>query len=117
MIQHPKDAARPESTVPGANGSVASPRSTQGGPGQGVRAASPPCLIQRQVINLYLKLEPILQRASYYQLLPGDQKEFILSAHSQYINNATQHIKITKVYFFHHLVYRPCQHGVQLHRG
>lgn len=43
MIQHPKDAARPESTVPGANGSVASP------PGPGVRAASPPCLIQRQV--------------------------------------------------------------------
>lgn len=49
MIQHPKDAARPESAVPGANGSVASPRSTQGAPGQGVRAASPPCLIQRQV--------------------------------------------------------------------
>lgn len=49
MIQHPKDAARLESTVPGANGSVASPPSTQGAPGQGVRAASPPCLIQRQV--------------------------------------------------------------------
>lgn len=49
MIQHPKDVARPESTVPGANGSVASPRSAQGAPGQGVRATSPPCLIQRQV--------------------------------------------------------------------
>lgn len=49
MIQHPKDAARPESAVPGANGSAASPRSTQCAPGQGVRAASPPCLIQRQV--------------------------------------------------------------------
>lgn len=43
MIQHPKEAARPESAVPGANGSVVSP------PGPGVRAASPPCLIQRQV--------------------------------------------------------------------
>lgn len=49
MIQHPKDAARAESGVPGANGSVPSPQSTQGAPGQGVRAASPPCLIQRQV--------------------------------------------------------------------
>uniref|UniRef100_H3CR90 G-protein coupled receptors family 1 profile domain-containing protein n=1 Tax=Tetraodon nigroviridis TaxID=99883 RepID=H3CR90_TETNG len=52
MIQHPKDAARPDSAVPGANGSVASPRSPQDAPGQGVRAASPPCLIQRQSTDL-----------------------------------------------------------------
>lgn len=49
MIQHPKDAARPDSAVPGANGSAPSPRPMQAAPAQGVRAASPPCLIQRQV--------------------------------------------------------------------
>uniref|UniRef100_A0A8C2XDL2 Capping protein regulator and myosin 1 linker 3 n=1 Tax=Cyclopterus lumpus TaxID=8103 RepID=A0A8C2XDL2_CYCLU len=43
MIQHPKEAGRPESTVPGANGAV------QGVPVHGMRAASPSCLIQRQV--------------------------------------------------------------------
>ncbi|XP_056912530.1 capping protein, Arp2/3 and myosin-I linker protein 3 isoform X3 [Takifugu flavidus] len=47
MIQHPKDAARPDGAVPGANGSAPSPRPTQG-----VRAASPPCLIQRQSTDL-----------------------------------------------------------------
>uniref|UniRef100_A0A4W6CTR6 Capping protein regulator and myosin 1 linker 3 n=1 Tax=Lates calcarifer TaxID=8187 RepID=A0A4W6CTR6_LATCA len=48
MIQHPKDAVRPESGVPGANGTMPSPRPTQGVPVHGMRAASPPCLIQRQ---------------------------------------------------------------------
>lgn len=54
MIQHPKDAARPESTVPGPNGSVPSPQSMQSVPVQGVRPASPPCLIQRQVQTLWI---------------------------------------------------------------
>uniref|UniRef100_A0A3B4GRY0 Leucine-rich repeat-containing protein 16B-like n=1 Tax=Pundamilia nyererei TaxID=303518 RepID=A0A3B4GRY0_9CICH len=49
MIQHPKDAVRPESVVPGANGSMPSPHPTQGMPVHGMRTASPPCLIQRQV--------------------------------------------------------------------
>lgn len=49
MIQHPKDAGRPDSAVPGANGTMSSPRPTQGVPVHGLRAASPPCLIQRQV--------------------------------------------------------------------
>lgn len=49
MIQHPKDNARPESAVPGANGNMPSPRPSSGIPVQGMRAASPPCLIQRQV--------------------------------------------------------------------
>ncbi|XP_027138983.1 capping protein, Arp2/3 and myosin-I linker protein 3 isoform X1 [Larimichthys crocea] len=52
MIQHPKDAGRPESTVPGANGTMSSPRPTHGVPGHGMRAASPPCLIQRQSTDL-----------------------------------------------------------------
>ncbi|XP_034558291.1 capping protein, Arp2/3 and myosin-I linker protein 3 isoform X4 [Notolabrus celidotus] len=46
MIQHPKDAVRPESTVPGANGTMPSPWPMQGGP------PSPPCLIQRQSTDL-----------------------------------------------------------------
>uniref|UniRef100_A0A3P9C8Z9 Capping protein regulator and myosin 1 linker 3 n=1 Tax=Maylandia zebra TaxID=106582 RepID=A0A3P9C8Z9_9CICH len=49
MIQHPKDAVRPESVVPGANGSMPLPHPTQGMPVHGMRTASPPCLIQRQV--------------------------------------------------------------------
>ncbi|XP_029309490.1 capping protein, Arp2/3 and myosin-I linker protein 3 isoform X2 [Cottoperca gobio] len=52
MIQHTKEAGRPESTVPGANGTMASPRSMQGVSVQGLRAASPPCLIQRQSTDL-----------------------------------------------------------------
>ncbi|XP_067461135.1 capping protein, Arp2/3 and myosin-I linker protein 3 isoform X1 [Thunnus thynnus] len=52
MIQHPKDAGRAESTVPGANGTMPSPRPTQGVPVHGIRAASPPCLIQRQSTDL-----------------------------------------------------------------
>ncbi|KAG8013889.1 Capping protein, partial [Nibea albiflora] len=52
MIQHPKDTGRPESTVPGANGTMSSPRPTHGVPGHGMRAASPPCLIQRQSTDL-----------------------------------------------------------------
>nr|XP_046265204.1 capping protein, Arp2/3 and myosin-I linker protein 3 isoform X2 [Scatophagus argus] len=52
MIQHPKDAGRPESAVPGANGTMPSPRPTQGVPVHGMRAASPPCLIQRQSTDL-----------------------------------------------------------------
>ncbi|KAM6990188.1 capping protein, Arp2/3 and myosin-I linker protein 3 isoform 2-T4 [Tautogolabrus adspersus] len=50
MIQHPKDAGRPESAVPGANGAMPSPRPIQGVPG--MRAPSPPCLIQRQSTDL-----------------------------------------------------------------
>ncbi|XP_055359768.1 capping protein, Arp2/3 and myosin-I linker protein 3 isoform X2 [Betta splendens] len=46
IIQHPKDAARPESTIPGANGTMPSPQSTQG-----MRAASPPSL-QKQSTDL-----------------------------------------------------------------
>lgn len=49
MIQHPKDAGRPESSIPGANGTMPSPRPMQSVSVQGTRAASPPCLIQRQV--------------------------------------------------------------------
>ncbi|XP_047446464.1 capping protein, Arp2/3 and myosin-I linker protein 3 isoform X2 [Mugil cephalus] len=49
---HPKDAVRPESAVLGANGTMPSPRPTQGVPVHGVRAASPPCLIQRQSTDL-----------------------------------------------------------------
>uniref|UniRef100_A0A3Q1AXZ4 Capping protein regulator and myosin 1 linker 3 n=1 Tax=Amphiprion ocellaris TaxID=80972 RepID=A0A3Q1AXZ4_AMPOC len=45
---HPKDIARPESAGPGANGAMPSPRPTQGVSVHGMRAASPPCLIQRQ---------------------------------------------------------------------
>ncbi|XP_071348027.1 capping protein, Arp2/3 and myosin-I linker protein 3 isoform X2 [Trachinotus anak] len=52
MIQHPKDTVRPESAVPGANGSMASPRPMQSAPVHGMRAASPPCLIQRQSTDL-----------------------------------------------------------------
>ncbi|XP_036940368.1 capping protein, Arp2/3 and myosin-I linker protein 3 isoform X5 [Acanthopagrus latus] len=52
MIQHPKDAGRPDSAVPGANGTMSSPRPTQGIPVHGLRAASPPCLIQRQSTDL-----------------------------------------------------------------
>uniref|UniRef100_A0A668AS07 Capping protein regulator and myosin 1 linker 3 n=1 Tax=Myripristis murdjan TaxID=586833 RepID=A0A668AS07_9TELE len=49
MIQHPKDPGRAESAVPGANGTMPSPRPTPGLPMHGMRGASPPCLIQRQV--------------------------------------------------------------------
>ncbi|XP_028283453.1 capping protein, Arp2/3 and myosin-I linker protein 3 [Parambassis ranga] len=52
MIQHPKDAVRPESAVPGENGTLPSPRPTQGAPVHGMRAASPPCPIQRQSTDL-----------------------------------------------------------------
>ncbi|XP_074544479.1 capping protein, Arp2/3 and myosin-I linker protein 3 isoform X4 [Halichoeres trimaculatus] len=52
MIQHPKDTVRPESTVPGANGAMPSPRPMQGVPVPGMRAPSPPCLIQRQSTDL-----------------------------------------------------------------
>ncbi|XP_042352900.1 LOW QUALITY PROTEIN: capping protein, Arp2/3 and myosin-I linker protein 3 [Plectropomus leopardus] len=52
MIQHPKEAGRPESAVPGANGTMSSPRPMQGVPVHGMRAASPPCLIQRQSTDL-----------------------------------------------------------------
>uniref|UniRef100_A0A8C9XGW8 Capping protein regulator and myosin 1 linker 3 n=1 Tax=Sander lucioperca TaxID=283035 RepID=A0A8C9XGW8_SANLU len=46
MIQQ---TGRPESTVPGANGTMPSTRPMQGVPVHGMRAASPSCLIQRQV--------------------------------------------------------------------
>ncbi|XP_063741232.1 capping protein, Arp2/3 and myosin-I linker protein 3 isoform X2 [Eleginops maclovinus] len=52
MIQHPKDAGRPDSAGPGANGTMSSPRPIQGVPVQGMRASSPPCLIQRQSTDL-----------------------------------------------------------------
>uniref|UniRef100_A0A1A7XJJ3 Leucine rich repeat containing 16B n=1 Tax=Iconisemion striatum TaxID=60296 RepID=A0A1A7XJJ3_9TELE len=52
MIQHPKEIGRPESAVPGPNGAMPSPRSTQGVLVHGMRAASPPCLIQRQSTDL-----------------------------------------------------------------
>uniref|UniRef100_A0A3B5A884 Capping protein regulator and myosin 1 linker 3 n=1 Tax=Stegastes partitus TaxID=144197 RepID=A0A3B5A884_9TELE len=52
MIQHPKDLARPDSAGPGANGAMPSPRPAQGVAVHGMRAASPPCLIQRQVQRL-----------------------------------------------------------------
>uniref|UniRef100_A0A1A8LHX6 Leucine rich repeat containing 16B n=2 Tax=Nothobranchius pienaari TaxID=704102 RepID=A0A1A8LHX6_9TELE len=52
MIQHPKEIGRPESAVPGSNGAMPSPRSTQGALVYGLRAASPPCLIQRQSTDL-----------------------------------------------------------------
>ncbi|KAF7655343.1 hypothetical protein LDENG_00057080, partial [Lucifuga dentata] len=52
MIQHSKDSGRPESAGPGANGAIASPRPMQGLPVQGMRPASPPCLIQRQTTDL-----------------------------------------------------------------
>ncbi|XP_068197751.1 capping protein, Arp2/3 and myosin-I linker protein 3 isoform X2 [Antennarius striatus] len=52
MIQHPKDAGRPESAVPGTNGALPSPRPPHGVSVPGVRAASPSCLIQRQSTDL-----------------------------------------------------------------
>ncbi|XP_026169417.1 capping protein, Arp2/3 and myosin-I linker protein 3 [Mastacembelus armatus] len=52
MIQHPKDTMRPECTVPGANGTMPSPRPIQDVPVHGMRAPSPPCLIQRQSTDL-----------------------------------------------------------------
>ncbi|XP_071397839.1 capping protein, Arp2/3 and myosin-I linker protein 3 [Centroberyx affinis] len=52
MIQHPKDPGRAEAAVPGANGTVPSPRPAQGLPLHGMRGASPPCLIQRQSTDL-----------------------------------------------------------------
>ncbi|XP_070701544.1 capping protein, Arp2/3 and myosin-I linker protein 3 [Pempheris klunzingeri] len=52
MIQHPKEAARPESAVPGANGTMPSPRPMPGVSVHGMRTASPPCLIQRQSTDL-----------------------------------------------------------------
>uniref|UniRef100_M3ZV02 Capping protein regulator and myosin 1 linker 3 n=1 Tax=Xiphophorus maculatus TaxID=8083 RepID=M3ZV02_XIPMA len=52
MIQHPKDTGRSESAVPGANGTLSSPLPAQGVPAHGLRAASPPCSIQRQSTDL-----------------------------------------------------------------
>ncbi|XP_074506411.1 capping protein, Arp2/3 and myosin-I linker protein 3 isoform X2 [Sebastes fasciatus] len=52
MIQHPKEAGRPESAVPGANGTMPSPRPMQGVTVHGMRAPSPSCLIQRQSTDL-----------------------------------------------------------------
>ncbi|KAM3866143.1 capping protein, Arp2/3 and myosin-I linker protein 3 [Diretmus argenteus] len=52
MIQHPKDPGKAEVAVPGANGSMPSPRPTQGVPLHGMRGVSPPCLIQRQPTDL-----------------------------------------------------------------
>ncbi|KAI4809211.1 hypothetical protein KUCAC02_018117 [Chaenocephalus aceratus] len=52
MIQHPKDAGRPDSAVPGANGTMSSPRPMQGVLVHGLRASSPPCVIQRQSTDL-----------------------------------------------------------------
>ncbi|CAL1580131.1 unnamed protein product [Knipowitschia caucasica] len=52
MIQHPKDMGRAEGTFPGENGTMSSPRSTQGIPTHGIRTASPPCLMQRQPTDL-----------------------------------------------------------------
>ncbi|XP_019968753.2 capping protein, Arp2/3 and myosin-I linker protein 3 isoform X2 [Paralichthys olivaceus] len=52
MIQHPKDTVRPECSIPGANGTMASPRPMQGVPVHGMRPVSPPCLIQRQSTDL-----------------------------------------------------------------
>ncbi|TDH06083.1 hypothetical protein EPR50_G00130240 [Perca flavescens] len=49
MIQQ---TGRPESTVPGANGTMPSTRPMQGVPVHGMRAASPSCLIQRQSTDL-----------------------------------------------------------------
>uniref|UniRef100_A0A3B4W9F8 Capping protein regulator and myosin 1 linker 3 n=1 Tax=Seriola lalandi dorsalis TaxID=1841481 RepID=A0A3B4W9F8_SERLL len=64
MIQHPKDAVRPESAVPGANGSMPSPRPMQGAPVHGLRAASPPCLIQRQVQSTTISDAPADTRSN-----------------------------------------------------
>ncbi|XP_034038466.1 capping protein, Arp2/3 and myosin-I linker protein 3 [Thalassophryne amazonica] len=52
MIQHPKDNGRPECALPGANGTMPSPQPMQGAPLHGMRAVSPPCLIQRQSTDL-----------------------------------------------------------------
>ncbi|XP_031710329.1 capping protein, Arp2/3 and myosin-I linker protein 3 isoform X2 [Anarrhichthys ocellatus] len=52
MIQHSKEVGKPESTVPGANGTMPSPRPVQDVPVHGMRAASPSCLIQRQSTDL-----------------------------------------------------------------
>ncbi|XP_077354043.1 capping protein, Arp2/3 and myosin-I linker protein 3 isoform X2 [Festucalex cinctus] len=52
MIQHPKDAGRADNPVHGANGTMPSPRVGQGVPMQGLRPASPSCLIQRQSTDL-----------------------------------------------------------------
>ncbi|XP_024908137.1 capping protein, Arp2/3 and myosin-I linker protein 3 isoform X4 [Cynoglossus semilaevis] len=52
MIQHPRDVVRPEGAVSRANGNMTSPRLLQGPPGHGLRAASPPCLSQRQSTDL-----------------------------------------------------------------
>ncbi|XP_078119455.1 capping protein, Arp2/3 and myosin-I linker protein 3 [Sander vitreus] len=49
MIQQ---TGRPESTVPGANGTMPSTRPMQGVPVHGMRAESPSCLIQRQSTDL-----------------------------------------------------------------
>ncbi|XP_034742642.1 capping protein, Arp2/3 and myosin-I linker protein 3 isoform X4 [Etheostoma cragini] len=49
MIQQ---TGRPESTVPGANGTMPSTRPMQGVPVHGMRASSPSCLIQRQSTDL-----------------------------------------------------------------
>uniref|UniRef100_A0A3Q2Y630 Capping protein regulator and myosin 1 linker 3 n=1 Tax=Hippocampus comes TaxID=109280 RepID=A0A3Q2Y630_HIPCM len=52
MIQHPKDVGRADHSALGANGTVPSPRVGQGVPVQGLRPASPSCLIQRQSTDL-----------------------------------------------------------------
>ncbi|XP_076018230.1 capping protein, Arp2/3 and myosin-I linker protein 3 [Genypterus blacodes] len=52
MIQHPKDPGRAESTVPGANGTIASPQPAHGVTVHTMRPVSPPCLIQRQTTDL-----------------------------------------------------------------
>lgn len=58
MIQHPRDIVRQESAVPGANGTMSSPRPAQGAPVLGIRAASPPCLVQRQVEHVKTNFQP-----------------------------------------------------------
>ncbi|XP_051944703.1 capping protein, Arp2/3 and myosin-I linker protein 3 isoform X3 [Hippocampus zosterae] len=52
MIQHPKDVGKADHSALGANGTVPSPRVGQGVPAQGLRPASPSCLIQRQSTDL-----------------------------------------------------------------
>lgn len=52
MIQHPRDMGLAEGAVPGENGAMPSPRPIHGIPTHGIRAGSPPCLIQRQPTDL-----------------------------------------------------------------
>lgn len=76
MIQHPKDTVRPESAVPGANGNMSSPRPTQGQPVHGMRAASPPCPIQRQVRWIEMSLQTSSSWDTYYLWWAGDWVEY-----------------------------------------